>query len=45
MDVSALSTPPLPQNEAEKRAVEYGADLTLIDECLRLTPLERMKKN
>jgi hypothetical protein len=31
--------------DAERRAVEYGIDLSLIDENLRLTPLERLKKH
>jgi|GEM_PF-5077389 len=28
--------------EAEQRAVEYGIDLSLLEENLRLTPAERM---
>jgi hypothetical protein len=37
--------PPRELTEAERRAVEYGIDLSLIDENLRLTPLERIRQH
>ena len=33
------------QDPDEKRALELGIDLALLDENLRLTPLERMRQH
>jgi len=32
-------------SEAERRAIEHGIDLSLLDENLRLTPRERMRRH
>ncbi|MEO6846814.1 MAG: hypothetical protein ABI443_05175 [Chthoniobacterales bacterium] len=35
----------IPVTNAERRAVEYGIDLSLLEENLKLTPLERMLRH
>ena len=35
---------PSPEPDATQRAIEFGVDLTLLEENLKLTPTERLRK-